>query len=52
MVKIKEANVEIVEVDPAEMIKATRDVAAKLVKQAPDGEANIKRVEAAKAAAN
>lgn len=50
MAKIKEAKVEIVDVDTADMIKATREVAAKLIKQAPDGEANVKRIEAAKAA--
>lgn len=50
MVKIKAANVEIVETDTSELVKSTRAVAEKLIKGAPDGEANFKRVEAAKAA--
>lgn len=45
MEKIKAAKVEIVEVDTTDMVKATRTVAEKIFKSAPDGEANAKKIQ-------
>jgi tripartite ATP-independent transporter DctP family solute receptor len=47
--KVKEANVEIVETDRAEFAKAARGVWPSIVTATPDGEQNLKLIEAAKA---
>jgi tripartite ATP-independent transporter DctP family solute receptor len=52
MQKIKQANVEIISTDTAELAQTARAMWPKLINQTPDGEKNLKIIEAAKAKTN